>query len=413
MPLEKINRPVPGIRNFFADISSTHLANGFIAFLFSASAPVAIVLGVGAKGGLTEQELASWMFGGLAFNGLVSIFVTIVYRQPLVFFWTISGSVLVGPAFGHLTFPEIIGAFYATGLLLLILGLTGSVGWIMRHLPMPIIMGMVAGVFLQFGIDWIVALKNDFWIAFPMTAAFFLFSFHPAVARRMPPMIGVLVIGVIAVVLQGSFNPAGKEIALNMVEPIIFTPVFSWQAMIELVVPISITVLAAQNAQGIGILKANGHNPPVNTITTTCGGMSIVCAAVGTVSTCLTGPVNAILSSGGTKESQYSAAIFICLLAILFGLYSPVLTKSMLAAPPAFIATLAGLALFRVLQNSFVASFQRSFTLGALTAFLVTVSDLTLFNIGSPFWGLLFGFITSWILERTDFRTLEGQSKNQ
>lgn len=407
MPLEAIHRPLPGIRKILADLSGVHIVNGFIAFLFSASAPVAIILGVGAKGGLSEEDLASWIFGGLAVNGVLGIVVSILYRQPLVFFWTISGTVLVGPAFGHLSFPEVIGAFYATGLLLLILGLTGSVGWIMRHLPMPIIMGMVGGVFLQFGIDWIVSLKKDFWIAAPMTGAFFLCSFHPAIARRVPPMIGVLLIGIVAVMLQGSFNPSGGEISFTIVTPKIFTPVFSWQAMIELVVPITITVLAAQNAQGIGILKANGQNPPVNTITTACGGMSLICASVGTVATCLTGPVNAIVSSGGTKETQYTAAIFICLLAIVFGLFSPALTQSMLAAPPAFIATLAGLALFRVLQNSFVASFQSSFTLGALTSFLVTVSDLTIYNIGAPFWGLLFGFATSWILERKDFKEIE------
>jgi len=31
------------------------------------------------------------------------------------------------------------------------------------------------------------------------------------------------------------------------------------------------------------------------------------------------------------------------------------------------------------------------------------VSDISLFNIGSPFWGLMFGFATSWMLERHDF----------
>ena len=90
-------------------------------------------------------------------------------------------------------------------------------------------------------------------------------------------------------------------------------------------------------------------------------------------------------------------------LALLFGLLSPVFTKLMLATPPAFIAALAGLAMLRVLQRAFVASFGGRFTLGALVSFLVTVAGLSIFNIGAPFWGLVLGFAVSWFLERGDF----------
>jgi benzoate membrane transport protein len=55
------------------------------------------------------------------------------------------------------------------------------------------------------------------------------------------------------------------------------------------------------------------------------------------------------------------------------------------------------------LQAAFVASFKDRFTLGALVAFLVTVADLGLLNIGAAFWGLVAGFVTSWLLEQADF----------
>ena len=72
----------------------------------------------------------------------------------------------------------------------------------------------------------------------------------------------------------------------------------------------------------------------------------------------------------------------------------------MLATPPAFIATLAGLAMLRVLQTAFTVSFRDRFTLGALVCFLVTVADVPIFNIGAAFWGLVFGLATAWLLER-------------
>lgn len=409
MPLEPIHRPVAGVGDLASSLTATHFANALIGLIFAASAPVAIILGVGVAGGLSESDLASWIFAAFAVNGVLTIIASLLYRMPLAFFWTIPGTVLVGPALNHLSFAEVIGAFYATGLLLLVLGLTGSVRRVMAHLPMPIIMGMVAGVFLQFGVDWIDAFRDDIWIALPMTAAFFVLPLLPAVARRVPPMIGVLVVGAAALALTGRAPSPSADWADGawLAAPNIYNPVFSLRAMIELVVPLTVTVLAAQNAQGIAILQSSGHQPPVSTIATSCGLVSLATAVFGSVSTCLTGPVNAILASGGERSSQYAAAIVLGLLAIVFGLLSPLFTELMLATPPAFIATLAGLALLRVLQNAFQVSFRGRFTLGALVTFLVTIADHPIYNIGAPFWGLVFGFAASWLMERADFSASE------
>jgi len=65
----------------------------------------------------------------------------------------------------------------------------------------------------------------------------------------------------------------------------------------------------------------------------------------------------------------------------------------MLAMPKVFIATLAGLALMRVLERAFVVSFNGAFTLGATACFLVTVANVPVFSIGAPFWAVLIGHI--------------------
>ncbi len=76
----------------------------------------------------------------------------------------------------------------------------------------------------------------------------------------------------------------------------------------------------------------------------------------------------------------------------------------LLATPPAFIATLAGLAMLRVLQTSFQISFRDKFSFGALICFVVTVADVPIFRIGAPFWGLVFGIAASHLLERADLQ---------
>jgi benzoate membrane transport protein len=269
----------------------------------------------------------------------------------------------------------------------------------MDAIPMPIVMAMVAGVFLRFGVDLVRAFADELWIALPMSAAFVALTAAPRLSRALPPLIGALVAGAVALWLLGAFKPpAGALFAIA--QPNVYVPQLSWAAMVELVVPLAITVLAVQNAQGVAILTANGHTPPVNAITSACGLGAIVTGLVGTVSTGLTGPVNAVISTSGEKQRQYTAALFIAVLAMAFGLLAPFFTRLLLATPPAFIATLAGLAMLRVLQTAFSVSFRERYTLGALVCFLVTVADVPIFNIGAAFWGLVFGLATSWMLER-------------
>ena len=106
MPLENTAGPLPGPKQFAADFGGIYAANAIAAFLFAASGPVAIILAVGARGGLSESDIASWIFAVFFVNGLISIAFSLLYRQPLVFFWTIPGTVLVGPALTHLSFAE-------------------------------------------------------------------------------------------------------------------------------------------------------------------------------------------------------------------------------------------------------------------------------------------------------------------
>ncbi|MEO0002949.1 MAG: hypothetical protein RLZZ22_641 [Pseudomonadota bacterium] len=398
----------PGPCQIRADFGLAYFANGLIGFIFSATGPVAIILSVGTRGGLSPAELASWIFGVFFVNGLLTLAMSWRYHMPLGFAWTIPGTVLVGPALQHLSFAEVIGAFYATSLLVLLLGLSGWVKRLMAALPMPIVMGMVAGVFLRFGLDLVRALHGDAAIAAPMVIAFVALSALPAWGRRLPPLIGALLVGALAIALLGRFDASGLG-GLALAQPLIQAPVWSLGALVELVVPLAITVLVVQNGQGVAVLKAARHEPPVNAIAVACGIGAFCSAAVGAVSSCLTGPTNALLTSSGERARHYTAALTFGSLGVLFGLMAPTFTGLMLATPKSYIMVLGGLAMLRVLQGAFVASFGGGrFTLGALISLLVTVSDISLLNIGAAFWGLVAGFGFSWLMEKADFQSQAG-----
>jgi benzoate membrane transport protein len=61
------------LRRIAGDFGGITAVNGLVAFIFAASGPVAIILAVGAQGGLTEADLSSWIFGAFFVNGLISI----------------------------------------------------------------------------------------------------------------------------------------------------------------------------------------------------------------------------------------------------------------------------------------------------------------------------------------------------
>src|SRR5207244_5973950 len=214
-----------------------------------------------------------------------------------------------------------------------------------------------------------------------MTLTFVVLSTLPRLGKVIPPLIAAVIVGALAIWAFGKFKPpAGALFALAA--PNLYVPQFSWDAMVELVVPLAITVLAVQNGQGVAVLAANGHAAPVNAITVACGIGSIVTGLFGAVSTCLTGPVNAVLASAGEKQRQYTAALLFCVFALSFGLLAPFFTRLLLGTPPAFIATLAGLAMLRVLPAAVTPPFPGRSGLGAPVALLLPLAHLPLFHIG-------------------------------
>lgn len=381
------------------NVSSTAVTNGITAFLFSCTGPLAIILAVAASTGLDSRQVASWLFGGFAIAAVFTLYFSLKYRQPLAFAWTIPGTVLLLTSLDHLTLPEAVGAYIVTGILLIVIGVAKIGERIMELIPAPVVMAMVAGIFLDFGLKLIDAFDGAAIMAGAMVLVFILANLVPAIGRRLPPIMAALLAGGIVVWLTGSFRDIGPLPGV-LTHPVLVVPSWSWQAMVELVIPLTITVLMVQNAQGYAVLTQAGHRPPQNRLNTACGVGSILLGLVGAVSMCVTGPSNAILSATGRREQQYQGAVTYGILAILFGVFSTLMTWLALALPTAYIAVLGGLAVYRVLEGAFIAAFANGYTLGALTTLLITVSDVSLFNIGAPFWGLVGGTLISKLLEQ-------------
>lgn len=404
--IEKGPGLLPSIRDLPKYITPAALGYGATAWLFAITGPFLIMLNAAKQGNLSIEESNSWIFGAYFFGGVFTLFLALYYRQPVPAAASIPGAILVGTALTHLRFPEVIGAYILTGILITFLGVSGAIKRGMEWLPTPIMMAMVAGVLLPFGVEIVNSLKQTPEISSITLLAFIAVSLMTPIAKRFPPVLGAIVVGLAAATLLGQAN--WQALNVEVARPIVFTPAFTLPAALELVVPLTLTVVAIQNAQGIGILLSAGYKPPINAFTIVSGVGSIIMGIFGGQSACIAGPMTGIISdpAAGKHEGRYAAAIVTGLLWMLFGLFSPVATGIGRILPLSLINLLAGLALLGVLVVCFSAAFSEKFRLGALFTFIITISGVTLFNIGAPFWGLVGGTAISALLEPADFKEI-------
>ncbi|BAU96742.1 benzoate membrane transport protein [Corynebacterium suranareeae] len=399
LAVEKPELPRPSLAEIKRDLGPQEIGNGLVALIFSASGPIAVILAAAAAGNLTPDQTSSWIFGAFLGNGLLTLWLTYMYRSPQAYFWTIPGTVIVGDSLTHLSFAEVIGAYLVTGVVVFALGWTGLIGKIMAVLPPTIVMAMVAGIFLRFGLDLIDASVTDPLISLPMIAVFVALSISPRIASIAPPVAVSAVIGVIVAIASGRLAPGILDNGV-ISKPVFTAPEFSLAAIMELVVPLAITVVIVQNGQGVAVLKAAGHRPGVNLAAAASGLWSLPMALIGNITTCLTGPTNALIVAGAKSHRHYTAAMVTAVGAILVGLFSPTFVGFMLAMPVSFIAALAGIAMLTPLKNAFIAGFSGTYSTGALVCFLVTVSEISIIGITAPFWGIVFGCLVGWLLDR-------------
>ena len=399
MPIEHAKKPLPTWSDIAADFDRQTAMNAVVAWLYAITGPLAILFAVLNDAKIDQGVVASWIFGCHAVGGVLSVIMSCLYRQPIAMAWSIPAAMLAAPALGHLSLPEVIGAYIVAGAIIALIGLSGWLGRAMRYVPAPILMGMVCGVFLPFGLKIVTGFQNDFLIAASVTTAFVAASVMPQVGKVLPPVLIALVVGFGVVIANGQLTPA-QPVEFGLVQPLWFEPSFSVRAQIELVVPLVITVIGIHNPQGFAVLSEAKYVAPVNAMTFASGIGSIMSAFVGAGSTCVAGPSNALLCSSGRADQRYVGGIIFGLLMVAFGIVAPMAASLSLTLPAAFIGVLGGLAILRVLQGWMTSAFGGALGLGALVAFLVTMSGIVVFHISAPFWGVVAGMATSLLLER-------------
>ena len=97
------------------DLNPAAVSAGISAFIFYVAAPVPLLIAVAGRLGLDAAHTSSWFFIVFASTAVTSIVLSLVYRQPLPFNWSLPGLLYLGSLAGHYSYPELVGANVMAG----------------------------------------------------------------------------------------------------------------------------------------------------------------------------------------------------------------------------------------------------------------------------------------------------------
>lgn len=386
--------------DFIRDLNVDNVSAGIVAGLFGISASV-IHVGAGTAAGLDSQFIMIWVIAYLLINGLFGLVMPAYYRLPLPMANSIPGALLFAAIIPVVGVEAALGASLIAGAIALVAGLAGVMGIVMKLIPMPIVMGMVGGVLLKFGLNMVAPLENAMLPAAIMILAFFLSA---RFLRRVPPLIVAMLAG-IAYMAYAGIDFSGVELSVTFPEFIV--PTFTLEAFLAYGLPLALILVGMETPAGVGLVKGMGYKQvPANAITAVGGFATMISSFFNLHSTCIAAPMTGICSSpeAGKLDKRWVAAVIagaIFVVAAPFYGYVISLIKSM---PSYFVAIVAGLALLKVITSAMYMTFAGGkHEMGGLFAFLIAASGLQILSIGASFWALVLGVFISLIFETKDF----------
>ncbi|MFJ2477654.1 benzoate/H(+) symporter BenE family transporter [Streptomyces sp. NPDC087659] len=387
-----------GRSGLLRDMSLSAVLAGFVAVVVSYSGPLVIVLAAAAAGHLDKAQTSSWVWAISIGSGLTCIGLSLRTRTPVITAWSTPGAALLVTSLGAYSYAEAIGAFIVTGVVITLVGLTGVFGRLMRQVPTAVVAAMLAGILFSFGTGVFTSLKTAPWVAGTVLAGYLL-------GKRFLPRYAVLI--ALAVGVACSAATSRLDIRLDHLElarPVLTTPHFSVASLIGIAVPMILATLASQNAPGMAVLTASGYQPRDRLLIGSTGLVSTALAPFGSHAINLAAITAAICTgpeSHRDPKRRYVAGVACGAFYLLIGAFGTTLVVFFAGLPKELVAAIAGVALFGALAGGLTGAVtEERDREAALITFLATASGMTLFGVGSAFWGLVFGVVAHLVLTR-------------
>ena len=373
-----------------ADFSTQALAQGLLVAIVGYASSFAIVVqGLAAVGASVEQIASGLVALGIA-KGITAVALSWSLRMPISIAWTTPGLVLLatlGPLAGG--FSAAIGAFIVVGIMIVLAGLWSPLGRLVAAIPRPIANAMLAGILFKLCLAPFIAIPKAPLLAAAVLLTWLLLS-RFARLYAVPAAVTVALAGI---ALDAPFAGLAPS---DFIPRIAFvTPIFTWEAMINIALPLFIVTMAGQNLPGYAVLGAYDYHPRMAPLLLSTGAASVLAAPFGSPTINLAAITAALVAGPDAHPDparRYIAGMIsgigYILLILLAGVAAILVTRS----PPVLIEAVAGLALIGAFGSAMHnAVNDDGARLPALVTFLVTTSGLSFVGVGSAFWGVAFG----------------------
>jgi len=255
---------------------------------------------------------------------------------------------------------------------------------------------MLGGVLFNFGVAIFPAAIKEPVVVLPMIIVFFIGRRY----KWRAPVVAAFALGLLISALLGKAHQ--PDLNLSIVHPTWVTPHFTISAIITLSIPLLLMTLTSQYAPGMSVLTGFGYKAPVNRSLVTGGLLSFAGAGFlgsGVNSAAITAAIGAGDHADPDKSRRYTAGVVSGITYFIFGIFGAAFLGFLGSIPVAMLAAIAGLALMPAIANStHEALVDPQYREAALVTLLITVSNISAFKLGAPFWGLVGGVIVHQIV---------------
>ena len=385
------------MQKIIQDFSIPAVFAGFITFLIGISVSAVLVIQAAQILGASAEQITSWFWAlglGIGLSGLI---LSWKFKYPVATAWSTAGLALIMATGSGYSLYEAIGAFLVCGLLTAILGFMGIFEKVLSYIPQSLTSAMLAGVLLKFGIALFTSMQTDWAFILSLLAVYII-------SKRLWARYCIVITVIAGLILCPIFMEFHMPIVhWSLAKPVWISPEFTWSAILGLALPLFVINMASQYLPGIAMIKSYGYQPHVKHLIGWTGLTQALLAPFGCYSVNI-----AAISAAVSLDDQvhpdpskrYIAGISCGFFYIIMGLFAATLTSLLMSFPKLFIVALAGIALFGTISHNIAIAFQDvADREAALLTFLFCASGVQFFGIGSAFWGLLFGFLVSFILK--------------
>ncbi|HRP98888.1 MAG TPA: benzoate/H(+) symporter BenE family transporter [Terrimesophilobacter sp.] len=365
---------------------------GIVAAIAGFATSFALVIAGLHAVGASDAQASSGLLIACVTTGVSCIFLAWRYRMPISTAWSTPGAaLLVAAARDDAHFAASVGAFIVCGVLIVLCGLWPWLGRMVTSIPKPIASAMLAGILFPICLAPVTASIEFPMLALPIVAVWFI-MFRLAPRWAVPS--AMLVCGIVIALSAGTEWLTAQSVAPQLV---FVMPEFDPVVIVSLGLPLFIVTMAGQNVPGFAVMSTFGYQVPPRPALVTTGALSAGGGFFGGLGINLAAITAAIMASPEAhpdRDKRWVATVTAGFCYVLLGLGATVATALVSASPTIIIIAVAGLAVVGALITSVTGALEDpKHRVTAIATFLVTASGLSLFGIGSAFWGLLTGAI--------------------